>query len=171
MLGVATLIVVNAVMSGFSTKLKTRLHGILSDVVIDTERMDGFVKYDNQGRPMFDHHGQVVGLSHREMIARMKENPALWEKIFDPSPTIEVFAILQFNFGGQRQSKPVKVIGIDPKSRSEVGGFSEYLVRQNGSTNPSFDLTPEALKQHDQNKRMRDGPEIISGAPPRPLIP
>jgi lipoprotein-releasing system permease protein len=42
MLGVATLIVVNAVMSGFSTKLKDRLHGVLSDVVIDTERPDGF---------------------------------------------------------------------------------------------------------------------------------
>lgn len=42
MLGVATLIVVNAVMSGFSTKLKDRLHGILSDVVIDTDRTDGF---------------------------------------------------------------------------------------------------------------------------------
>ena len=38
MLGVATLIVVNAVMSGFSTKLKDRLHGVLSDIVIDTVR-------------------------------------------------------------------------------------------------------------------------------------
>jgi lipoprotein-releasing system permease protein len=171
MLGVATLIVVNAVMSGFSTKLKTRLHGILSDVVIDTERMDGFVKYDNQGRPVFDHNGQVVGLSPREMIARMKENPVLWEKIAAVSPTIEVFAILQFNLGGQRQSKPVKVIGVDPESRALVGGFSEYLVRQNGSTNPSFDLTADALEQHEKNKRMRDGPAIIPVAPSRPLVP
>ena len=36
MLGVATLIVVNSVMSGFSTKLKDRLHGLLSDVVIES---------------------------------------------------------------------------------------------------------------------------------------
>ena len=35
MLGVATLIVVNSVMSGFSTKLRARLHGLLSDVVVD----------------------------------------------------------------------------------------------------------------------------------------
>ncbi len=42
MLGVATLIVVNAVMSGFSTKLKDRLHGVLSDVIVDTDRPDGF---------------------------------------------------------------------------------------------------------------------------------
>src|SRR2546430_16344213 len=42
MLGVATLIVVNAVMSGFSTKLKDRLHGVLSDVVMDTDMLAGF---------------------------------------------------------------------------------------------------------------------------------
>ena len=36
MLGVATLIVVNSVMSGFSTKLKDRLHGLLSDIVIES---------------------------------------------------------------------------------------------------------------------------------------
>ena len=35
MLGVATLIVVNSVMSGFSTKLRDRLHGLLSDIVIE----------------------------------------------------------------------------------------------------------------------------------------
>ena len=50
MLGVATLIVVNAVMSGFSTKLKDRLHGMLSDVVIDTDRMDGFGMLGADGR-------------------------------------------------------------------------------------------------------------------------
>ena len=33
-LGVATLIVVNSVMSGFVFEMKTRLHGILSDVEI-----------------------------------------------------------------------------------------------------------------------------------------
>lgn len=42
MLGVATLIVVNAVMSGFSTKLKDRLHGVLSDVSVTSDRPDGF---------------------------------------------------------------------------------------------------------------------------------
>ncbi len=171
MLGVATLIVVNAVMSGFSTKLKTRLHGILSDVVIDTERMDGFVKYDKQGRPVFDQNGQVAGLSPNEMIARIKEHGSLWEKIEAVSPTIEVFAILQFNFQGQRQSKPVKVIGIDAPSRAGVGGFTEYLVRQSSAANPSFDLTPEALNRHEENKRMRVGPEVIPPAPSRPLLP
>jgi lipoprotein-releasing system permease protein len=52
MLGVATLIVVNAVMSGFSTKLKDRLHGVLSDVVVTTERPDGFEVVRETTRPL-----------------------------------------------------------------------------------------------------------------------
>lgn len=171
MLGVATLIVVNAVMSGFSTKLKVRLHGVLSDIVIDTERMDGFVKYDSQGRPVFDQNGQVVGLTPREMMEKIEQNSELMRRIEAMTPTIEVFAILQFNFQGQRQSKPVKVIGIDPAGRAAVGGFSEYLVRQNGSATPNFDLTPDALKQHDHNKRLRDDPAVAPIAPRRPLLP
>src|SRR5271155_4590249 len=42
MLGVATLIVVNSVMSGFSTKLRGRLHDLLSDIVIESTSLDGF---------------------------------------------------------------------------------------------------------------------------------
>jgi len=171
MLGVATLIVVNAVMSGFSTKLKVRLHGVLSDIVIDTERMDGFIKYDTQGRPLFDQNGQVVGLSPREMMAMIDQNPELASRIEAKTAAIEVFAILQFDFQGQRQSKPVKVIGIDPASRSKVGGFSEYLVRQADSPTPNFNLTPEALNQHDYNKRQREAAEFVPEAPRKPLVP
>src|SRR3977135_3042762 len=42
MLGVATLIVVNSVMSGFSAKLKDRLHSLLSDIVIESPSIEGF---------------------------------------------------------------------------------------------------------------------------------
>lgn len=52
MLGVATLIVVNAVMSGFSTKLKDRLHGVLSDMVVDTDRTNGFDLVREVRRPL-----------------------------------------------------------------------------------------------------------------------
>ena len=51
MLGVATLIVVNSVMSGFSTKLKDRLHGLLSDVVIEATDLDGFADPDGEDGP------------------------------------------------------------------------------------------------------------------------
>jgi len=150
MLGVATLLVVNAVMSGFSTKLKDRLHGVLSDVVIDTDRMEGFPE-------------QYPG----EMISHIKSSPA-WDRIEAITPTVEVFAILQHTFRGQVVTKPVRLIGIDPAGRAAVGGFSEFLVRQKDAVSPSFDLTPAAMKVHDQNKRLRefdDNPLAINPKP------
>ena len=41
-LGVATLIVVNSVMAGFSTEMRDRLHAILADIKIDSRTMNGF---------------------------------------------------------------------------------------------------------------------------------
>ena len=40
-LGVAVMIVVNSVMSGFATEYQGRIHGILSDVVVDARSMEG----------------------------------------------------------------------------------------------------------------------------------
>ena len=149
MLGVATLLVVNAVMSGFSTKLKDRLHGVLSDVVIDTDRMEGFPE------------------SPGAMIRRIQNCPA-GDRIEAITPTVEVFAILQHNFRGQVITKPVRLIGIDPAGRASVGGFSEFLVRQKNALTPSFDLTPDALKVHDQNKRLRELEENPLEINPKP---
>jgi lipoprotein-releasing system permease protein len=143
MLGVATLIVVNAVMSGFSTKLKDRLHGILSDVVIDTERTDGFEVLDENGYP----------LTPEQIIAKIKSNEILRDRVQAVTPTIETFAILQFRYRGTVIAKPVRLIGIDPQSRADVGGFAEYLVRQKGSATPSFELTAEAIQRHEWNRK------------------
>ena len=41
-LGVATMIVVNAVMAGFSHEMEDRMHGILSDVVFEGHGLNGF---------------------------------------------------------------------------------------------------------------------------------
>src|SRR6516162_7456140 len=79
MLGVATLIVVNSVMAGFSTKLRDRLHGLLSDVVIEA--------HDNTGMTHYD-----------ELIAAIHADPYLDSQIEAMTPTLEIFAILQFNF-------------------------------------------------------------------------
>src|SRR3954467_12839520 len=49
MLGVATLIVVNSVMSGFSTKLRDRLHALLSDIEVEAGTYYGFA---NPGEKM-----------------------------------------------------------------------------------------------------------------------
>lgn len=160
MLGVATLIVVNAVMSGFSTKLKDRLHGVLSDIIVDTDQSGGFDIPDTLGKSM----------TPEQIIQKIKDSP-VGPKIVAISPTIEVFAILQFNFRGQTLTKPVRLIGVDPEGRASVGGFSEYLVRHgekgdDGLYHPyrapaSFELSPEALKQHEHNRRQRERADVF----------
>ncbi len=46
MLGVATMIVVNSVMAGFTHEMRDRIHGILSDVVLEAHGTDGFPDAD-----------------------------------------------------------------------------------------------------------------------------
>src|SRR3982074_2524572 len=41
-LGVATMIVVNSVMAGFTHEMQNRIHGILSDLVVESHDLNGF---------------------------------------------------------------------------------------------------------------------------------
>jgi lipoprotein-releasing system permease protein len=154
MLGVATLIVVNSVMSGFSTKLKDRLHGLLSDVIVEANTYDGFP--DAEGK--------------MERIRRSE----VGDRIAAMTPTLEVFAMITYPFQGQMVMRPVHLIGIEPEGRAKVGGFAEYLVRQKGSQHPTFDLTPEIRKIHDLKHPPYRPPHpvepIVPGGPP-PIDP
>jgi lipoprotein-releasing system permease protein len=40
-LGVATMIVVNSVMSGFATQMRDRIHGINADLMVESMSLDG----------------------------------------------------------------------------------------------------------------------------------
>src|SRR5438105_10259969 len=112
MLGVATLIVVNSVMSGFSNKLRERLHALLSDVLIEATSMEGFAGPD-------------------EKMAKIRSHPFLRDRIAAMTPTLEVFAMLQFKWpNDETMTRPVRLIGIDPATRGAVGGFKEHLVLQ-----------------------------------------
>jgi lipoprotein-releasing system permease protein len=142
MLGVATLIVVNSVMSGFSNKLKDRLHGILADVVIETEVAEGF-----PDRP--------------DLLAERVRSSPVGQYVADLSPTVEVFALLQFQVRDKYGrafpiTKTVKLVGIDPARHAAVGRFREYLVNQRNSPTPSFDLTPAAKERFDRNRVFAD---------------
>ncbi len=135
MLGVATLIVVNSVMSGFSNKLKDRLHGLLSDVVIETPNYGGF--------PM----------KPAEMIAKI-EASSVGAYIQAMAPTIEIIAMLQYALPGtgETATRPVHLLGVDPESRTAIGGFAEFLVDPNNRARPSFEL-PAFMKQRLQGRR------------------
>jgi lipoprotein-releasing system permease protein len=142
MLGVATLIVVNSVMSGFSTKLRERLHGLLSDVLIEAQSMDGFA-------------------GPQEKMARIRNDPFLGPRIEAMTPTLEVVALLQFELpNGEMLTRPVRLIGVDPATRSAVGGFQEHLVRQAHSAQTSFGIPEEAQRRF----QWQQGPAIL--APP-----
>jgi lipoprotein-releasing system permease protein len=128
MLGVATLIVVNSVMSGFSSKLRDRLHGLLSDVVVEAWDYDGF-----------PHPAAKMAL--------IRSDPWLAERIEVMSATMEIFAIVEFNYRGMPITKTVHLIGIDPVERAKLGGFAEHLVERPGRT--SFELSDDAQFRQD----------------------
>lgn len=130
MLGVATLIVVNSVMGGFSSKLRERLHGLLSDVVIEANSLDGFA--DPEGK-----------------MKKIHEDEFLRERIVAMTASMEVFAMLQFRLpNGEMMTRTIRLIGIDPRTRGEVGGFSEFLYTAANKKNPSFQLTDDVKERY-----------------------
>lgn len=135
MLGVATLIVVNSVMNGFSTKLKTLLHSVLSDVVIEAHSMEGF--HDPLGK-----------------IARIRKDPYLNEQIESMAVTLDAFAMLQYrNISGEVATRPVRVTGVEMLSRSQVGGFHENLKNQKDAKVPSFDIPKHLREAYEEAER------------------
>jgi lipoprotein-releasing system permease protein len=104
MLGVATLIVVNSVMAGFSTKLRDRLHGLLADVLIEADSFDGFPDPDGK-------------------MARIRRDPFLNDKIEAMTPTLEIFAILQFPLPiAERPSGPCNSLVSTPRAEPRSAG-------------------------------------------------
>ena len=80
MLGVATMIVVNSVMAGFTHEMQDRIHGILSDVVFESHSLDGF--------PDPERHMERIREVAGEYIAGM-------------TPTVVIPAMLIFEVHGQ----------------------------------------------------------------------
>jgi len=118
-LGVATMIVVNAVMAGFSNEMQTRIHGILSDLVFESHSLSGFQD------PVW----------HMEEIER-----AAGDQIDGMTPTVAVPAMLSFQVRGQWVTRQVMFIGIDPDTHAQVSDFGQYLQHPANREQLSFDL-------------------------------
>ncbi|MCA1685020.1 MAG: ABC transporter permease [Planctomycetia bacterium] len=106
MLGVATMIVVNSVMAGFSDKMRDRLHGVLADVVVESYSLDGF--YDSD-----------------EVLARI--NSVAGDDVEAMAATMEVYGLMMFQVGGQKWPRQVQIIGVEPLERAKTGDFAEFL--------------------------------------------
>ena len=112
MLGVATMIVVNAVMAGFAEKMRDRLHGVLADVVVESVDFAGFHSPD-------------------AIMARIQQVGG--DAVVAMAPTVETPGMLTIvTNAGQTITRPVQIIGIKPEERARTGDFAQYLFDQHG---------------------------------------
>jgi len=118
-LGVATMIVVNSVMAGFSHEMQTRIHGILSDLVFESHSLSGFQDPD----------------WHMAEIRR-----AAGDAIVGMTPTVAVPAMLNFQVRGQWITRQVMFIGIDEATHAGVSDFGRYLQHPANRSQLSFEL-------------------------------
>ena len=119
-LGVATMIVVNSVMEGFTSEMQNRIHGIISDVVVESRNFTGHARRRLANRA----DSQGGGRRHRGHDADRRG----------------AGACSAFNTGGQTMTRPVQLIGIDENTQSLVSDFSKYLQHPENRKKMSFDL-------------------------------
>jgi len=118
-LGVATMIVVNAVMAGFSHEMEDRMHGILSDVVLEGHGLE------NIENPQF-------------VMDNIQAVAGKW--ISGMTPTVHVPGIITFNANGQSHSQQIMFIGIDEATYASVSDFSKFLQNPENRKQLSFQL-------------------------------
>jgi lipoprotein-releasing system permease protein len=119
MLGVATMIVVNSVMEGFTGEMQNRIHGILGDLVIESRGLDGMPDFERQ----------------TERIRRIAG-----DDIVGMSPVVAVPAVLYFDRDGRRFTRQIDLIGIDEETQSGVSDFGKYLQHPANRERMSFQL-------------------------------
>lgn len=121
-LGVATLIVVNAVMAGFVDQMHDRLHGILSDIEVASPGL-----------------GEIPEVNwHLEKIREIAG-----DDLESLTAVVRVPALLQFEFGGRPMTHQVMLIGIDDQTFGTVTDFQPYLTNALNQEKPSFELRNE----------------------------
>ena len=119
MLGVATMIVVNSVMAGFTHEMHSRLHGILSDIVCESHGLDGFDRAADYSAKI----REVIGDDLEAMTA-----------------TVTVPAMLNYQFRGQWITRQVSLIGVDAESYVAVSECAQYLLHPDNRRQLDFSL-------------------------------
>ena len=118
-LGVATLIIVNSVMAGFQEEMYNRLHGILSDIVVESHSLEGI--------PDPDH-----------LLVAIREN--LGEDLECMTTTIQVPAMMGIPYRDGSHSRPISLIGVDKETYAKVSDISQYLQHPDNRERLTFDL-------------------------------
>jgi lipoprotein-releasing system permease protein len=113
------MIIVNAVMEGFTHEMQERIHDILSDVVVEARSLDGMPDAD----------------------ARMAEIRAVAGPYIEGmTPTVFVPALLGYHFGDQYITKQVTVIGIDETTCGTVSGIAQFLQHRDNRRQLTWEL-------------------------------
>ena len=118
-LGVATLIVVNSVMDGFTSEMHDRIHGILSDVVVQSHASYG-----------------IANPGYYESEIRK----TLGDRLQGVTTVVTVPAMVTFSVGGQSHTQQINLIGIDTKTYANVSDFSQYLLHPSNQEQLEFIL-------------------------------
>jgi lipoprotein-releasing system permease protein len=136
-LGVWAMIAVNSVMSGFTTEMRNRIHGILSDIVFESRSLEGFPDPE----------------AHMEDIRKVAG-----EWIEGMTPTVNVPAMISFQFRGSPITQQVYVIGIDERTQSSVSDFAKYLQHPANREQMSFQLRDSGYDtvDHQATRSQRD---------------
>ena len=128
MLGVATMIVVNAIMLGFTSEMKDRIHGILADVIFQTYDM-------NRGFPDYEWHRTEIFKAAGDLIEEL-------------TPTAVSPGMLTYRMPGTEEPATfqVDIVGIDVRTQGKVSKIAEYLQHPENRINLNFDLRESGYK-------------------------
>jgi lipoprotein-releasing system permease protein len=117
-LGVATLIIVNSVMAGFTHEMNERLNGMLSDIVIEGPDL-------------------LTGFTGSEFYAE-EIREILGDDVEQLTTTVHVPAMLNADLGGYIYTRQLSVIGIDVDTYAEVSDFANYVLHPANQEQLSF---------------------------------
>jgi len=123
-LGVATLIVVNSVMAGFSAEMHERLHGLASDILIECHTSGGMP--DPEG-----HLAEIMEVCGDEVVGS--------------SASVHVPAMLGIEFNGQLITRHVNFVGLDPETYDDVSHFGRYLLHPENQSQVKFKLREDGF--------------------------
>ena len=118
-LGVATLVIVNSVMDGFSAEMQQKMHGILSDIIIEGHSAGGIPNPD-------------------WYEAEIRQ--ALGDEVVGVTTVVHVPAMGSFQFRGQTITRQINIIGIDTETYADVSDFRRFLLHPENQRLLSFQL-------------------------------
>ncbi len=123
-LGVATMIVVNSVMSGFGHEMNARIQSMTADLSLEARSQTGFPDAN----------------WHMDEIRRI-----LGDKVVAMTPTVHAPALMDMKVGTQTVTNEIVLVGIDPTTFASVSKSSEYLQHPENRKQLNFNLREDGF--------------------------